>query len=56
MNFDSIGKYIFLYILENTEQIEHSLFVDIIALCSFEIVFPEPEPSSIEKVLKIFLF
>lgn len=36
---------------ESEVYIEQSLFVDILALCANEIVFPEPEPNPVEKML-----
>ena len=36
---------------ENNLLIEYSLFVDLIALMSFELIYPSPEPSPVEKIL-----
>jgi hypothetical protein len=62
---NSFFEGIIIYKSENKEQkkdskiinstnsqafIEYSHFIDIITLCAFDIVFPEPEPTPIEKV------
>ncbi len=36
--------------------IDFSHFVDILALCAFDITFPEPEPSVVEKVFYILIY
>ena len=48
--FNAISQYS-SFIKKNETLIEHSLFVDLIALMSLEIVYPEPEPEPIEKML-----
>ena len=40
-----------MYGLKDSTLIEHSLFVDLIALMALEMNYPEPEPSTIEKIL-----
>ena len=36
---------------ENNLLIEYSLFIDLIALMSFELMYPSPEPTPVEKIL-----
>ena len=36
---------------DSSELIEHSLFVDLIALMALELNYPTPEPSAVEKIL-----
>ena len=48
--FNGISQYS-MYGQKDTTLIEHSLFVDLIALMALEMNYPEPEPSTIEKIL-----
>ena len=48
--FNGISQYS-MYGQKDTALIEHSLFVDLIALMALEMNYPEPEPSEIEKIL-----
>ena len=48
--FNAIAQYS-SFIKKNEPYIEHSLFIDLIALMALEMIFPDPEPSSIEKML-----
>ena len=48
--FNGISQYS-MYGLKDSTLIEHSLFVDLIALMALEMNYPEPEPSTIEKIL-----
>ena len=48
--FNAIAQYS-SFTKKNEYFIEHSLFVDLIALMALEMVYPEPEPSPIEKML-----
>ena len=48
--YNSIAQYS-SFIKKNESLIEHSLFVDLIALMALEMIYPEPEPSPIEKML-----
>ena len=48
--FNGISQYS-IYVQKDSNLIEHSLFVDLIALMSLEMNYPEPEPSTIEKIL-----
>ena len=36
---------------EGLELIDRHLFTDLLALCSFEVPYGEPEPSAVEKIL-----
>ena len=48
--FNAIAQYS-SFTKKNEYFIEHSLFVDLIALMALEMVYPEPEPSPVEKML-----
>ena len=48
--FNAISQYS-SFIKKNQPFIEHSLFIDLIALMALEMVYPEPEPSPLEKML-----
>ena len=48
--FNGISQYS-IYGEKDSSLIEHSLFVDLIALMALEMNYPEPEPSTIEKIL-----
>ena len=48
--FNAIAQYS-SFTKKKESFIEHSLFVDLIALMALEMVYPEPEPSPIEKML-----
>ena len=48
--FNGISQYS-IYVQKGSTLIEHSLFVDLIALMALEMNYPEPEPSTIEKIL-----
>ena len=48
--FNAIAQYS-SFVKKNESFIEHSLFVDLIALMALEMIYPEPEPSPIEKML-----
>jgi len=48
--FNGISQYS-IYGQKDSSLIEHSLFVDLIALMALEMNYPEPEPSTIEKIL-----
>lgn len=52
--FKGVSKYFTCMIEgypEGLELIDKHLFIDLLALCSFEIPYGEPEPSTVEKVL-----
>ena len=49
--FGAIAQYANYTAEDGNCVIEQSLFVDILALCANEIVFPEPEPTPVEKML-----
>ena len=48
--FNAISQYS-SFIKKNESFIEHSLFIDLIALMALEMIYPEPEPSPLEKML-----
>ena len=48
--FNSIAQYS-SFVKKNESYIEHSLFVDLIALMALEMIYPEPEPSPVEKMM-----
>ena len=48
--FNGISQYS-MYGQKDSTLIEHSLFVDLIALMALEMNYPEPEPSPVEKLL-----
>ena len=48
--FNAITQYS-SFIKKNEAFIEHSLFIDLIALMALEMIYPEPEPSPLEKML-----
>ena len=48
--FSGISQYS-MYGQKNDTLIEHSLFVDLIALMALEMNYPSPEPSPVEKLL-----
>ena len=48
--FNGISQYS-MYGQKNNTLIEHSLFVDLIALMALEMNYPSPEPSPVEKLL-----
>jgi hypothetical protein len=48
--FNGISQYS-MYGQKGSTLIEHSLFVDLIALMALEMNYPEPEPSTLEKIL-----
>ena len=48
--FNSIAQYS-SFVKKNESFIEHSLFVDLIALMALEMIYPEPEPSPVEKMM-----
>ena len=48
--FNAITQYS-SFIKKNESFIEHSLFIDLIALMALEMIYPEPEPSPLEKML-----
>ena len=48
--FNGISQYS-MYGQKNDTLIEHSLFVDLIALMALEMNYPSPEPSPFEKLL-----
>ena len=48
--FNSIAQYS-SFVKKNESFIEHSLFVDLIALMALEMIYPEPEPSAVEKMM-----
>ena len=48
--FNAIAQYS-SFIKKNESFIEHSLFVDLIALMALEMIYPEPEPTPVEKML-----
>ena len=48
--FNGISQYS-MYGQKNDTLIEHSLFVDLIALMALEMNYPSPEPSPVEKLL-----
>lgn len=48
--FNGISQYS-MYGQKDTTLIEHSLFVDLIALMALEMNYPNPEPSPVEKIL-----
>ena len=48
--FNNISQYS-SFTKNNTTYIEHSLFVDLIALMALDMIYPEPQPTPIEKLL-----
>ena len=48
--FNAIAQYS-SFVKKNESFIEHSLFVDLIALMALEMIYPEPEPTPVEKML-----
>ena len=48
--FNAIVQYS-SFIKKNESFIEHSLFIDLIALMALDMIYPEPEPSPLEKML-----
>ena len=48
--FNAISQYS-SFIKKNESFIEHSLFIDLIALMALEMIYPEPDPSPLEKML-----
>jgi len=48
--FNAISQYS-SFVKKNEAFIEHSLFIDLIALMALEMIYPEPEPSALEKML-----
>ena len=48
--FNGISQYS-MYGQKDITYIEHSLFVDLIALMALEMNYPDPEPSPVEKIL-----
>ena len=48
--FNAISQYS-SFVKKNEAFIEHSLFIDLIALMALEMIYPEPEPSPLEKML-----
>lgn len=53
--FRGVSQYSTYSNEETNIKIEQSLFVDMIALCSFEILFPDPDPTPIQKVISLCL-
>ena len=48
--FNAIAQYS-SFIKKNESFIEHSLFIDLIALMALDMIYPEPAPSPLEKML-----
>ena len=48
--FNAIAQYS-SFIKKNESFIEHSLFIDLIALMALDLIYPEPAPSPLEKML-----
>lgn len=44
------GKRLNLIILDGTGFVDDNYFVDLLALCAFEVPYRDPQPSPVEKV------
>jgi len=45
------GNRLIFIILDGTEFVDDNYFVDLLALCAFEVSYRDPQPSPVEKVL-----